>query len=52
MALFGRLVNGSTSRALGRTARCLLLVLTRNARAPLPEDRARAGRAPAVVAVS
>jgi nucleotide-binding universal stress UspA family protein len=38
---FGRLVHGSTSRQLGRTARCALLVLTRRAPAlpqPAPDQ--------------
>jgi nucleotide-binding universal stress UspA family protein len=34
----GRLVHGTTSRRLGQTARCPLLVLTRDARARLPAE--------------
>ncbi len=41
---FGRLVHGSTSRQLGRTARCPLLVLTRNARVPPRPDLDRSAR--------
>ncbi len=35
----GRLVHGSTSRELARTARCPLVVLTRTTAAPLERDR-------------
>lgn len=35
----GRLVHGSTSHALARTARCPLLVLTKAARTPQPADQ-------------
>jgi nucleotide-binding universal stress UspA family protein len=48
----GRLVHGSTSRRLGRTARCPLLVLTRDARARLPGDFHYNGRVPATAAIS
>jgi nucleotide-binding universal stress UspA family protein len=48
----GRLVHGSTSRRLGRTARCPLLVLTRDARARLPADFHYNGRVPATAAIS
>jgi nucleotide-binding universal stress UspA family protein len=44
----GRLVHGTTSRQLARTARCPLLVLTRGARAVMPVDLDAAGSAPAV----
>jgi nucleotide-binding universal stress UspA family protein len=45
----GRLVHGSTSRRLARTARCPLLVLTRAARESVDTDEADSG-SPAVVA--
>jgi Universal stress protein family len=44
----GRLMHGSTSRQLARTARCPLLVLTRGARVMLPLDRNRERAASAV----
>lgn len=45
----GRLVHGSTSRQLARTARCPLLVLTRDACARLPTDHDHATEATAMV---
>jgi nucleotide-binding universal stress UspA family protein len=42
----GRLGHGSTSRRLARTARCPLLVLTRDTRARLLAELGLAGRAP------
>jgi nucleotide-binding universal stress UspA family protein len=48
----GRLVHGSTSRQLGRSARCPLLVLTRDARARLSTDAESPAPARAAVAVS
>jgi nucleotide-binding universal stress UspA family protein len=47
----GRLVHGSTSRQLARTARCPLLVLTRDARARLPADFHYNGRVSTTAAV-
>ena len=47
----GRLVHGSTSRRLGQTARCPLLVLTRDARARLPGEFHYNGRVPDAAAV-
>jgi nucleotide-binding universal stress UspA family protein len=46
----GRLVHGSTSHQLARTARCPLLVLTRAARASAPPDSAEDDRENAVAA--
>jgi nucleotide-binding universal stress UspA family protein len=46
----GQLVHGSTSRQLARTARCPLLVLTRDARARL-RDVDHAGRAPVTASI-
>jgi nucleotide-binding universal stress UspA family protein len=48
----GRLVHGSTSRRLGQTARCPLLVLTRDARARLPGEFHYNGHVPAAVAIN
>lgn len=48
----GRLVHGSTSRRLGQTARCPLLVLTRDARARLPAEFHYNGRVPDTAAIS
>jgi nucleotide-binding universal stress UspA family protein len=46
----GRLVHGSTSRRLARTARCPLLVLTRAARVIQEPDLNQAGRATSIAA--
>lgn len=48
---FGRLVNGSTSRQLARTARCPVLVLTRGARV-MPQLDLNHGGQPAAAALA
>jgi nucleotide-binding universal stress UspA family protein len=47
----GRLVHGSVSQQLARTARCPLLVLTRGARAGETSDESKVGREPVVKSV-
>jgi nucleotide-binding universal stress UspA family protein len=47
----GRLVHGSTSRQLIRTARCPALVLRRDGPVRLPADVDRGGRAPVTASI-